>query len=173
MCAGVAKIEKENCEVEGFKTDLLDYSNRTIKIIKAYQDLFKQHIKELKEKYEGMDDHDWMQHLNKEKIYRSELLVKRNFFGEKSEFLSEIGMYTYSNLHDYQDKNKLITWLKNIYKQTQHIENLPTRPESDTVNCLDYENPYLKRYGFHWEKELKKLIYEKIYVHNGYMRLCI
>ena len=49
-------------------------------------------------------------------------------------------MYTYVNLHDYLDKNKLPTWLKNIYKQTQDIEDLPTRPSSDTVNCLDYEN---------------------------------
>ena len=113
MCVGVAKIEKENGEVEGVKTDLLDYSNRTIKSIKVYQDLFKQRIRELKQKYEDMDDHDWIQHLNKEKISRSDLLVKRKFVGEKkSKCLNEIGMYTYGNLHDYQEK-----------KNTNMVEN--------------------------------------------------
>ena len=46
--------------------------------------------------------------------------------------------------------------MKTIYNKTQHIEHLPTRPALDRVHCLDYENPYLKRYGVHWKKELEK-----------------
>ena len=86
--------------------------------------------------------------MNQEKNYRLDLLVNRKFVGEKKyKYLSEIGMHTYGDLHDYQDIHKLPTWLKTIYKQTQNIEELPTRPATDTINFLDYENPYLQRYG--------------------------
>ena len=71
---------KKNGEVEGVKIELLDYSNRTIKSIKAYQELTKIHFKYLKQKYKNIENHDWIKKFNIHKIYRSDVLVEQKFF---------------------------------------------------------------------------------------------
>ena len=38
MCSGVVKIEK-NGDIQGVKTNFLDYSNKIIKSIKIYEEL--------------------------------------------------------------------------------------------------------------------------------------
>ena len=51
MCGGVAKIQDRDGNIKGVKTELLDYSNRTIKSIKVYGNLAREQINNLRLKF--------------------------------------------------------------------------------------------------------------------------